>query len=69
MYAKQIEQIHESLINGQRKQAVNQIDDYGNSYDFWADYKEYLNSLYPKHHSRYVYFTDLCISYFRIKNR
>jgi len=32
-----IETIHESLVNGNRAQMVNQIDEYG-LYDFWADY-------------------------------
>lgn len=63
-----IEEIHESLVNGQRKQMVEQIDEYG-VYDFWKDYKEYLDDLYVKFEAGYDYFTDATISYFHIKNR
>ena len=62
-----IEVIHESLVNGQRQQMVNQIDEYG-LYDFWKDYHEYLLSLYADYGVD-SYFTDAVISYFRIKNR
>ena len=66
---KEIQEIHESLINGQRKQMVNQIDKYGN-YDFWCDYAEYLNSYYACDVKLiYAAFRDATISYFRIKNR
>jgi hypothetical protein len=62
-----IEIIHESLVNGQRRQMVEQIDEYG-LYDFWDDYKMHLNNLYDAN-SAYEYFTDAVISYHRIKNR
>lgn len=60
--------IHESLVNGQRRQMVKQIDEYG-LYDFWADYKRFLKSLYVEENAQYEYFSDATISYFRIKNR
>lgn len=63
-----IEIIHESLINGQRKQMVNQVKEYG-LYDFWADYRTYLQQLYETDNSRYGYFADATISYFRITER
>ena len=62
-----IEEIHESLVNGQRKQMVEQIDEYG-VYDFWADYKTYLGDLY-KPDGQWDYFPDAVISYHHIKNR
>ena len=61
-----IEIIHESLVNGQRKQFVDQVDEYG-TYDFWEDYSDFLNAsctLTP-----YMWFRDAVISYFRIKGR
>ena len=61
-----IETIHDSLINGQRRQMVEQIDEYG--MDFWADYKEILDILYINT-SAYEYFADATISYVRIKGR
>lgn len=64
----QIEKIHSSLENGQRKQAVKQIEEYG-CYDFWPDYKDFLEDYCYSEHDSYDYFTDLTISYFRIKNR
>jgi len=64
---KNIKEIHESLVNGQRKQMVEQIDVYG-VYGFWADYKTYLGDLY-KSDGQWDYFTDAVISYHHIKNR
>ncbi len=63
-----LENIHENLINGNRRDCVRMIDDYG-LYDFWADYKMYLDELYVDLWPRYDYFSDMAISYFRIKNR
>ena len=62
-----IEQIHESLVNGQRQQMVEQIDEYG-VYDFWSTYQNHLADLYDIH-GAYEYFTDAVRSYFRIKAR
>ena len=61
-----IEEIHNSLVNGQRKQMVTQIDAYG-LYDFWSDYVDFLgeNSM----SNQYVWFADAVISYHRIKER
>jgi len=59
-----IETIHESLVNGQRRQMVEQIDEYGAT-DFFAEYKEYLGDCFDK----YSWFTDATTSYFRIKAR
>ena len=65
--AEQIEEIHLSLVNGQRKQMTEQIDEYG-LYDFFEDYSQYLN-IYEHCHSKYNYFLDCVVSYHRIKNR
>ena len=65
---EQIEEIHQSLINGQKRQMVNQIEDYG-LYDFWDDYSSFLVDFYIEPQSRYHYFTDAVISYHRIVNR
>jgi len=62
-----LEEIHSSLINGQRKQAVEQIDKYG-CYDFWSDYKDYVFDHYSTTNA-FLMFTDMTIAYFRIKNR
>lgn len=66
-----IEEIHNSFINGQKRQMTKQIDDYGN-YDFWEDYRNYLSELYSNDNSKAIafdYFSDVVISYNRIKNR
>ena len=60
-----IETIHDSLVNGQRKQMVEQINEYG-LYDFFADYHEYLFNTYQDDHARYEYFASATISYHRI---
>ena len=62
-----MEEIHLSLVNGQRRQMVEQIDEYG-VYDFWADYKNYLSESYYVD-EKFDYFADSVISYHRIKNR
>ena len=62
-----IETIHESLVNGQRKQMVKQIEEYG-LYDFWGDYRAWLRDL-DDYKEAFEYFTDATISYFRIKYR
>lgn len=62
-----IEEIHMSLVNGQRRQMVEQIKKYC-KYDFFADYKAYLQELYGID-ACFEYFTDCVISYNRITNR
>ncbi len=64
---EQLQEIHESLVNGQRKQMVEQINEYG-LYSFFADYKEFLETLYTEE-AQYIYFADATISYFRVTNR
>ncbi len=61
-----VEEVHMSLINGQRRQMVKQINSYGLC-DFFADYKEYLKGY--ELDDEYYYFTDCVISYNRITNR
>ena len=66
-----IETIHESLVNGQRRQMVEQINEYG-VYDFWADYRDYIKELFCGQYyenNGFDYFADATISYHRITNR
>ena len=63
-----IKTIHTSLVNGNRRQMVEQINEYG-LYDFWFDYGHYLYDLYENLPVRYGYFQDAVVSYHRIKNR
>jgi hypothetical protein len=63
-----IETIHVSLLNGQRRQMVEQIKKYG-LYDFWPDYRQYLKDVYCKRGDQYMYFADATVSYFRITER
>ena len=75
-----MEEIHNSLVNGNRKQMVNQIDEYG-LYDFWKDYTIFLNDWMNQTNATmdadqdifngdcYGWFSDAVISYHRIKNR
>ena len=60
-----ISTIHESLVNGQRRQMVSQIKKYG-LYDFWQAYKDYLYGAGMDDAQAYQYFSDAVISYFRI---
>ena len=63
-----IQNIHENLINGNRRDCVKQIKKYG-LYDFWSDYRSYLENQYDSDTIRLGYFQDMTISYFRITNR
>ncbi len=63
-----IQTIHESLINGQRRQMVEQIDDYTRT-DFFSTYDNFLNSLNFTPVQILAYYTDATKSYFRIKDR
>ena len=65
---RDIETIHESLVNGQRRQMVDQINEYG-LYDFWHDYSEYLDTLYTTESAAYEYLKDAIVSYHRITSR
>lgn len=62
-----IETIHESLVNGQRRQMAKQIDEYGAA-DFFESYRIYLDGLCVLE-AQIKWFTDAVISYHRIKER
>jgi hypothetical protein len=68
MPATTLEDIHDSLVNGQRRQMVEYIDAYG-LYDFFRDYWDYLNECYSKPAEKEAFFVDAVVSYHRIKNR
>lgn len=65
---EQISAIHESLINGQRRQAVEQMKAYS-MYDFFSDYSIFLKANYEDAQERESYLLDAANSYFRITNR
>ena len=64
----EIQNIHVNLINGNRRDCVKLIDEYG-LYDFWDDYRTFLADVCTDDSERFSYFADMTISYFRIKNR
>ena len=65
-----IKNIHENLINGNRRDCVKLIKEYG-LYDFWPDYRDYLKQTYGSELDNHAsnYFIEMTISYFRITNR
>lgn len=65
---EKLENIHSSMLNGQRKAAVELIDEFG-LYDFFAEYLHYLEVLYYDSLAISDYFKDAVVSYNRIKNR
>ena len=65
---ERLEEIHSSLLNGQRKQMTDQINEYG-LYDFFEDYSNYLCNLYEHSHSKHTYLLDCVVSYHRVVNR
>lgn len=62
-----LQEIHNSLENGQRKQMVEQIEEYG-LYDFFEDYASFLYNNYTSA-TAFDYLRDAASSYHRIKNR
>ena len=57
-------EIHNSLVNGQKRQMVEFIDEYG-TFDFFEDYLTFINS----NHYNIGYFTDCVVAYHKIKGR
>lgn len=64
---EQLETIFDSLINGNRKQMVEQIDEYLPA-DFFPDLLDFLRELFPEAVLILYYFADATNSYFRIKS-
>lgn len=58
--------IHESLLNGQRRQMVKQINTHYILYDFFAKYLSYLKDCGYDDSQALEYFSDVVISYHRI---
>jgi hypothetical protein len=63
-----LKEIHESLINGQRRQMADKIDQYG-LYDVWDDLNRYVSELYAVPTMAMAAYVDIVISYHRIRNR
>jgi len=71
---ERLEEIHNSLLNGNFRQLVDQIKDYrgemGGEEDFWIDYKEYLHEICQFDGGSDVawdYFTTITITFFRFR--
>ena len=63
-----IQEIHDSLVNGQRRQMVDQINEYGPA-DFFNKYEVFLDDIYVNTKSKYTYFKDAVLSYHNIMAR
>jgi len=61
-----VQTIHDSLVNGQKRQMVEQIDEYGLD-AFWSDYADYLGNITASGWKTFDYFKAAVISYHRIK--
>ena len=57
-----VEEIHNTYINGNRKDATDQINKFGPDM-FWSTYKAFLLEYYVTVESQYSYFSELVISY------
>jgi hypothetical protein len=72
MKAKDMQEIYNNYTNGNRRDMVELIDEYC-LYDFWADLRDFLGDHYDDDRqgirNQRNDFQDICISYFRIKNR
>jgi|688.fasta_scaffold181314_2 hypothetical protein len=66
---QQITEIHESMENGQIKQAVEQMQSYCSMYDFLVDYDIFLVNNYINQSEIKEYILKATKSYFRITNR
>lgn len=66
---ERLEEVHNSLVNGQRQQMVEQIEAYG-IFTFWDDYNAWLGLMSGVSLSaQYTAFADVTISYWRNKAR
>jgi hypothetical protein len=65
---QQINAIHESFVNGQGKQAVEQMQSYSMC-DFFSDYSTFLDALYLEERAKKEYILQAANYYFRITNR
>lgn len=65
---KQLFNIHRTYTKGQLRKAVNLINEY-TLYDFWHDFKVYLENIYHDKEKEFEIFGDLTIGYHRISNR
>ena len=64
----QLEEIHNSLINGQLTQMIEQINEYG-LYDFFGDFEVYLH-IHEQYTSKILNdFARCVIAYHRITSR
>ena len=62
-----LDEINDSIVNGQHKQMVSQIKRYG-VYDFWTDYYAYLKNS-ENIDAEFEQYADAVISYFRISTQ
>ena len=63
-----IQEIHDSVVNGQRRQMVDQINEYGPA-DFFNEYEVFLDDLYIHTEAKYTDFKDAVLSYHNIMSR
>ena len=68
MNRNKLELIHYNFMNGNTKDAVNFIDEYG-LYDFFDHYNNWLFTIYENLEAIHEYYVDATVKYFRIKNR
>jgi CRISPR/Cas system CSM-associated protein Csm2 small subunit len=67
---ERLQEIHASLINGNRRQMVEQINANFILYDFWKEYLDFLKEDCGYDSSiALIHFSDAVISYHRIKGR
>jgi CRISPR/Cas system CSM-associated protein Csm2 small subunit len=67
---ERLQEVHASLINGNRRQMVEQINANFILYDFWKEYLDFLKEDCGYDSSiALIHFSDAVISYHRIKGR
>ena len=67
---ERLQKVHASLINGNRRQMVEQINANFILYDFWDMYLDFLRDACGYNDTEALaYFSDAVISYHRIKPR
>lgn len=67
---ERLQEVHASLINGNRRQMVEQINANFILYDFWDMYLDFLRDACGYDSSiALIHFSDAVISYHRIKPR
>ncbi len=65
---KQIRNIYDNYLNGNLRECINLINEYG-EYEFYSDFRNFLLNLFVNSGNAYMIFSEFVVSIMRVKNR